>query len=224
MAGKDGRGYVDDPVRRAMKEQIEGSRKTYSTLEESSLPKAALTLMEKAKKEGLSSVRTTTRSVGDSYRSGFDCAYTENTGLESGGEKRTASDTPRPRSPTPSDDALSNTRYEHAHSNPYRFTRQPGNTVHAPTQANQAADPVHERFAASATGGFIYNYHTYDATSTYSGRPTRDGRWEVQHSSYLRRKPSSSSDPASSSSAASSSSSSSSSEEAKKPEKKKRKK
>lgn len=185
--GKDGRGYVQDSTRRALKESIEGSRQEYPSLEKSPIPGVALKLREQAATQGRGSMYLSSRTDTDQYRSGTDYAYTENRGIQS--DKRKAKDTPEPRSPHPEGEgtALPGTRYERSHSEAHRFTNEPGHTVHAPTQANQAIDSVHENFAAKRAGSFIFQQHTYDATSTYTAQPTDSGSWLVQQSSYRRR-------------------------------------
>lgn len=186
--GADFRGYTSRPARGAINRQIEASRQVFPTLAAAGLPPAALVLREQAQQLGVGTARATTRGPSDQYRSGFDVTYTENTGLVPD-TRRTAADTPRPRSPAPEStgEALSGTRYEHAHQDSFQLTRLPGHTVHASTQGNQVADTSHERFAASAVGGFTFRRDTYAATSMYSARPEQGGGWAVQQSSYPRR-------------------------------------
>ena len=127
------------------------------------------------------------RSDVDGFRSGEDFTYTENQNLSHA--TRTADDTPVPRSPNPfstGEELISETRYEKTHKGAYRFSGEPGGTVHAPTQANQVVDTNLERFVAQQPGSFIFRQDTYSTSSLWAVRPRDDG-FQLKTASYQRR-------------------------------------
>ncbi|BDU19498.1 hypothetical protein [Dyella sp. GSA-30] len=209
-AGSDGRLYTGPEARRDINADIKSTRKTFADLKSSNIPALAQVMRTEAQKRGASMQRLSTRSAADSFTSGEDHTYTENTGASHAGT-RTASDTPRPQSPKPESTGTAlkpEIRSENAHQNPFQFTGLPGNTVNVPTQANQVADTNMERFVAKRPGGFIYRHDTPTHSTLWAARPTKDGTgWKTQNVTYQRRLDSA----ASSSSATSSSSSAASS-------------
>jgi hypothetical protein len=187
--GADDRGYVDDAPRRGMQNEITAKRVRANSLSDLGLPSDALALREAAHEKGKDMHTVSTRKADDGYRTGQDVTYTENTGATH--DARKPADTPEPRSPNPytTNEQLSDDgRYERAHQGAFRFSGQPGSTVHAPTQANQVIDTEMERFAAERTGGFTFRRDTYTASSMYAVQPTADGAWEMQQASYMRRR------------------------------------
>lgn len=187
--GADSRFYTSQQARNSINQTIEGTRQTFPSLSSSNLPPIATALRQQAQAQGQSSLWMSTRHAGDHFSSGEDLTYTENTGLPTSGS-RTASDTPRPRSPRPEESGtalLPGLRSEQAHQDPYRFTGLPGHTVHAPTQANQVADTSMERFITPHTGGFLVRQDTPTHSTLHAARPLSRGRWETQHVTYQRR-------------------------------------
>ena len=181
--GSDGRGYTSTPARAALNRDIEASAQTYPSLEAANAagawPAAALKLDPQARRQG--SVRVEGRSPATGFVQGHDSTLTFNRGhLGAGG--RTAADTPEPRSPRPS---RPDTRYERAHTAPFASTGAAGNTVWAPTQANQVIDTHHERHAGVANGR-LFRQDTYTDSTLYSARPVNDGV-EIKQSHYRRR-------------------------------------
>jgi hypothetical protein len=188
--GGDGRRYTSNRARQGMKRAIKASVQKADRLEDAGLPEEALALRAQAQQRGVGALRVSNRHAGDGFRSGGDWTYTENRGEDHSGT-RGRSDTPRPRSPDPhsTGEALtSEIRNEHSHQSAYRFTGQPGTTVHAPTQGNQVADSAHERHVGSSPGSFLVRHDDYYASSIYSARRGSDDTWEVMQSSYSRRK------------------------------------
>jgi hypothetical protein len=207
VPGNDGRLYTAPDVRRGINADIQSTQKTFPNLESSNLPPQARALRTEAQKQGKSSHRLSTRSAADNFSSGSDHTYTENTGASHAGT-RTASDTPRPKSPKPESTGTAlkpEIRSENAHQNPFQFTGQPGNTVNVPTQANQVADTNIERFVAQGgSGGFVYRHDTPTHSTLWAARPVgRSGSWTTQNVSYQRRLASSSSSSSASSSSSS---------------------
>jgi hypothetical protein len=187
--GNDSRGYVSAEVRGEMKRAVKSKKRKVASLDSADLPEAVLNMLshEKTKTDGF--MHVSLRNKSDSFKSGEDHTLTINTGKESI-DKRGASDTPAPRSPNPynTDDAIApDLRYEQSHQSAYRFTREPGTTVFAPTQANQVADTLHEEHAAKKTGGWVYRHDTYTTTRMISAKPVKDG-YVIKDSFYRRRK------------------------------------
>jgi hypothetical protein len=188
--GNDGRGYVSTETRREMERAIKDKKRKVASLDKADLPAPLLNLLasEQATSDGY--VHVSGRSRADSFTSGEDHTLTLNTGRQSI-DKRVATDTPPPRSPNPynTDDAIvPGLRYEQSHQSAYRFTREPGTTVFAPTQANQVADSVHERHAAKNDGGWVYRHDTYTTTRMISAKPVKGGGFVIKDSFYRRRK------------------------------------
>lgn len=190
QVSSNGMGYVTSETRREINEKIEASRKTVDSLDDPVFPEPmrAMVKHKTFQKDGV--MQVTNRGPKDNFRSGEDWTITKNTGLDFG-EKRTSADTPRPRSPPPQEtgeELVPGGRYEKAHQAAYRFTRDPGTTIHAPTQANQVIDTSHEGFAASKPEGLVFRRDSYESSEVYSARPAEGGKWEFQSSFSLRRK------------------------------------
>ncbi|HEY9132796.1 MAG TPA: hypothetical protein VIM98_13640 [Dyella sp.] len=185
--GADGRGYVEKTVRRDIERQMKSGVKKFDSLEKSNVPKFGQALRKEAAKEGRITKQLSTRGAHDEYRSGEDHTFTEYAVRPPG--KRAASDTPRPRSPSPegSGRLSKGLRYEDAHQAAFRFTGLPGSTVHAPTQANQVVDSGMERFIEGRAGGFIHRHDTYTHSQLTAARPLKGGQWETMQASYRRR-------------------------------------
>ncbi|HEV7778098.1 MAG TPA: hypothetical protein VGO76_14610 [Luteibacter sp.] len=186
--GADNRGYVSKGTRRGIERKIGSTTQTFSSLEESNLPKPALALRKEAQSGGKTFLHKSSRNRVDGFRRGDDVTYTESV-QHTGAEKRKGSDTPAPRSPPPSDaEALwPDLRYEQAHQSAFQFTRLPGTTVHAPTQANQVADASMERFVKDADDGFIYRHDTFTHSELFAARKV-DDKWETQSTTFRRRR------------------------------------
>ena len=160
--GADSRGYTSTEARNRINEKVDQSLVSAKTLEGLNLPSPALTLRMKAHQNSKLMLSISSRSDVDGFRSGEDFTYTENQNLSHA--TRTADDTPAPRSPSPfstGEELIPETRYEKTHKGAYRFSGEPGGTVHAPTQANQVVDTNLERFVAQQPGSFIFRQDTY---------------------------------------------------------------
>lgn len=184
--GNDGRGYVTEETRGEIKRAIKSTKRIVSADELHPVAKAMLE-SDKVKKDGVD--HKSDRQRTDHFVSGNDYTITVNQGKPKI-DARNANDTPPPRSPNPynTDQALkSDLRYEKTHQSAYQFTRAPGTTVFAPTQANQAADTVHERHAAKKVGGFVFRHDTYDTTTMISGKPVGNNQYKLYESVYRRR-------------------------------------
>jgi hypothetical protein len=190
QVSSNGMGYVTSETRREIKEKIEASRKTVDSLDDPVFPAPMRAMVKHKTFQETGVMQLTDRGPKDGFRSGEDWTITKNMGLDFG-EKRTSADTPRPRSPPPQEtgeELVPGLRYEKAHQAAYRFTRDAGTTVHAPTQANQVIDTSHEGFAASKPEGFVFRRDNYEGSEVFSARPTDSGKWEYQSSFTLRRK------------------------------------
>ncbi|MDC0598476.1 hypothetical protein OAP18_01335 [Gammaproteobacteria bacterium] len=184
--GEDFRWYTSRAARSAIRQQIERSTNTYSSLEQTGIPGSLLTLRNNSLVDhGFLS----NRHDRDYFQSGEDLSFTNFSNIDVSGT-RTAQDTPRPRSPHPEETGsalqVEHGRYENAHLDPFSFTGMPGHTVHAPTQGNQAVDTVHESHAAKP-GGILFRRATYGGLSNWSVLPVGNGEFEVMHSYYARR-------------------------------------
>lgn len=186
--GADGRGYVSTPVRRDIERQMQRSVKQYPSLAKSNVPSLGRALRDEASKEGRTTKHVSTRGAHDGYRSGEDHTFTRY-GVRPDG-KRTSSDTPRPRSPSPdgSSRLSKGLRYEDSHQSAFRFTGLPGTTVHAPTQANQVVDSGLERFIDGHNDAFIHRQDTFTHSLITAARPIKGGQWETMQASYRRRR------------------------------------
>lgn len=186
--GNDGRYYTSTQARREIERIIDSTARTYASEDE--LPALAQQMLQRSRSTGRSMLHFSSRTANTGYRTGQDVTYTEVTGADHSGT-RTANDTPRPRSPPPMSTGeelpVPNLRYEQTHQSAYSFTGLPGSTVHAPTQANQAADTNLERFVGRSPGGFIVREDTYERSSLSAFRPTGGGRYEGRSVSYMRR-------------------------------------
>lgn len=200
--GNDARFYTSTEARREIERTIDSTARTYSGEDE--LPELAREMLQRSRDMGRPMLHFTNRTANTGYRTGQDVTYTEVTGADHSGT-RTASDTPRPRSPPPMSTGeelpVPNLRYEQTHQSAYSFTGLPGSTVHAPTQANQAADTNLERFVSRSPGGFIVREDTYERSSLTAFRPINGGGYESRSVSYRRRVPTSE-DPGNGSSSA----------------------
>ena len=185
--GADSRGYTSTEARNRINEKVDQSLVSAKTLEGLNLPSPALTLRMKAHQNSKLMLSISSRSDVDGFRSGEDFTYTENQNLSHA--TRTADDTPAPRSPSPfstGEELIPETRYEKTHKGAYRFSGEPGGTVHAPTQANQVVDTNLERFVAQQPGSFIFRQDTYSTSSLWAVRPRDDG-FQLKTASYQRR-------------------------------------
>lgn len=188
--GNEGRYYTSTQARREIERTIDSTARTYTG--EGELPDMAREMLQRSRSLGRSMLHFSSRTANTGYRTGQDVTYTEVTGADHSGT-RTTSDTPRPRSPPPFSTGeelpVPNLRYEQTHQSAYSFTGLPGSTVHAPTQANQAADTNLERFVSRSPGGFIVREDTYERSSLTAFRPMDGGGYESRSVSYMRRLP-----------------------------------
>lgn len=179
--GGDEKEYVDTKARVGIAKAIASSAVSVPSALGPPLPGITASLLARAT-AGENPVHLSTRSRLDNFQSNADYTLTYNTGASHGA--RPSSATPAPKSPTRE---LLPYRHERTHQSAYRFTGLPGTTVHAPTQANQANDTVHENRVATTVGGFIMRVDTYRHSSMFSALPEGGGGYSVQHSSYARR-------------------------------------
>jgi hypothetical protein len=185
--GDDGRGYTPSSVRTRLNTDIEKTTTQHQKLEDI-LPPVAMTLRKEAQKTGATSSRLSTRKRSDKHVKGDDYTLTRIDGTNRGGN-RTPADTPQPQSPRPEEHGeslVADSRYERAHQNPFQFTGQPGNTVWAPTQANQVVDTHMERFVSGSSEGYLLRHDTYTHSSLTAVRATPTG-FESRQASYQRR-------------------------------------
>lgn len=185
--GNDNRFYTSRKARRSIENVISSTRKIYKNKDE--LPKLPRELLRRAENGKQSTLSYSTRNSNTGYRVGQDVTFTEYTGADYSGT-RVASDTPRPRSPSPETTGegllVPNLRYEQTHQAAYRFTGAPGRTVHAPTQANQVADTTMERFISTSQGSFMVREDTFERSTIHAYRSTGGG-YESRSVSYMRR-------------------------------------
>ncbi|RJG07582.1 hypothetical protein D3870_17690 [Noviherbaspirillum cavernae] len=213
--GVNGVGYTAEEAHKRIKEKLEDSARTETSLdafkEESGdatdkAGKWKLPLMAFALREEAASLtgKNATDPITSTYSKHNDdpndsrreyhtyTEYTENIVTL----PRNASHTPNPHSRDPSENTgvpitdLNGkpVRYEKAHQAAFQFTGQAGGTVWVPTQGNQAVDSRLERFIkAGKAGGFIYRYDTANESSLYAVRRNADDGWELRQASYKRR-------------------------------------
>jgi hypothetical protein len=195
--GLDGRKYAAPKVRSSINTAIESTQQTFNDLSSSNMPAVGLAMLPKAQANG-GMARVTTRGPSDNFTSGEDVTVTINTGHQHG--QRTASDTPRPRSPKPEDSGTalnSEQRSENAHQNPFQYTGMPGNTVNVPTQANQVVDTRMERHM-STPNSVLVRVDTFTHSTLYAARSMPGGQVQTMHAMYQRRQSASSSSSSSS--------------------------